>query len=151
MGIPSDIEVIDKARKPAILDFFRMALGVFITYKGIVFSYNIDNLITTASGINLYFAGAALAHYVIFAHLLGGPLIALGLFTRFVCILQIPVLIGAVLFVNYPKGFLSVGNHMELEVSILILAGLILFTIIGAGRYSIDERRRKDDDEHKSQ
>ncbi len=144
MSLSSDIEAIDNAKKPAILDFFRIALGLFITYKGVVFSINIDSLMTTTAGINMFFAGAALAHYVIFAHLLGGPLIALGLFTRVVCIIQIPVLIGAIIFVNYPKGFLSIGNHMELEISILVLSALILFTVLGAGSFSIDERRKKD-------
>jgi uncharacterized membrane protein YphA (DoxX/SURF4 family) len=85
-----------------------------------------------------------LAHYIIFAHALGGPLIAFGLFTRFICLLQLPILIGAVLFVNYPKGLLSLGNHMEFEISVIVLAGLIVFVVFGAGKFSLDERRRKE-------
>jgi uncharacterized membrane protein YphA (DoxX/SURF4 family) len=75
---------------------------------------------------------------------LGGPLIAVGLFTRMVSLIQLPILIGAVALVNYPKGFLSVGNHMELEVSLTVLVGLIVFMVFGAGRYSIDAKRRKE-------
>jgi uncharacterized membrane protein YphA (DoxX/SURF4 family) len=55
-----------------------------------------------------------------------------------------PVLIGAVFMVNYPKGFLSVGNHMELEISLIVLVGVIIFMIFGAGRYSIDAKRRRE-------
>jgi uncharacterized membrane protein YphA (DoxX/SURF4 family) len=46
--------------------------------------------------------------------------------------------------VNYPKGYLGVGQHMELWVSLLVLAGLIIMIIFGAGAYSIDAKRRRE-------
>jgi uncharacterized membrane protein YphA (DoxX/SURF4 family) len=144
MSVITNVEKWGNAHRPGILDIGRIVLGLFITYKGLYFIVHMSELQMTTSGINTFFAGATLSHYVIFAHILGGPLIALGLFTRIVSFIQLPVLIGAILFVNYPKGFLSVGNHMELEVSILVLVGLILFMVFGAGRYSIDARRRKE-------
>ena len=144
MSVATDVERWGDSHRPGFLDIFRIALGLYITYKGFHFITNMDELEMTASGVNLWFAGAALSHYVIFAHILGGPLIAFGLFTRIACWLQLPVLIGAVLLVNYPKGFLSVGNHMELELSIIVLVGLVVFIVFGAGRYSIDAIRRKD-------
>jgi len=144
MSVATDVERWGDSHRPGFLDIFRIALGLYITYKGFHFITNMDEIEMTASGVNLWFAGAALAHYVIFAHILGGPLIAFGLFTRIACWLQLPVLIGAVILVNYPKGFLSVGNHMELELSIIVLVGLVVFIIFGAGRYSIDAIRRRD-------
>lgn len=33
---------------------------------------------------------------------------------------------------------------MELEISLIVLAGLIIFTIFGAGKYSIDAKRRRE-------
>ncbi len=144
MSVITDVEKWGNEHRPGFLDFFRIILGLFITYKGLDFLTNMDELEMTAAGLNVYFAGATLAHYVVFAHILGGPLIAVGLFTRVVCLINLPVLIGAVIFVNAPKGFLSVGSHMELEISILVLAGLLIFTLFGAGRYSIDARRRKE-------
>jgi uncharacterized membrane protein YphA (DoxX/SURF4 family) len=96
------------------------------------------------AGMNIWFAGAALAHYIVFAHILGGPMLVFGLYTRIVSLINLPVLIGAVIFVNSPKGFLSIGNHMELEMSLIVLAGLIVLMIFGAGRYSIDAKRRKE-------
>jgi uncharacterized membrane protein YphA (DoxX/SURF4 family) len=80
----------------------------------------------------------------VFAHILGGPMIAVGLFTRIVSAIQIPILVGAVVFVNYPKGFLSLGNQMELSTSIIVLIGLVVFVVFGAGKYSIDAKRRKE-------
>jgi len=144
MSVVTDVERWGDSHRPGFLDLFRIALGLYITYKGFHFITNMDELEMTASGVNLWFAGAALSHYVIFAHILGGPLIAFGLFTRIACWLQLPILIGAVILVNYPKGFLSVGNHMELELSLIILVGLVVFIVFGAGRYSIDAIRRKD-------
>lgn len=95
-------------------------------------------------GANMYAAGVALAHYVVFAHVLGGPLLALGLLTRIMCFIQLPILIGAVALINYPKGFMSLGSHMELEISIIVLIGLVVFMIFGAGKFSIDEKRRRE-------
>lgn len=144
MSVVTDVERWGNNHRPNFLDIFRIALGIFITYKGFHFITNMSELEMTTQGANLYFAGAALAHYVVFAHILGGPLIAFGLFTRIACLIQLPVLVGAVFMVNYPKGFLSVGNHMELEISLIVLIGVIVFMIFGAGRYSIDAKRRRE-------
>lgn len=144
MSVVTDVEKWGNTHRPGFLDIFRILLGAFITYKGFYFITHMSELHMTAAGINVYFAGMTLSHYVVFAHILGGPLIMVGLFTRIACLIQIPILIGAIVFVNYPKGFLSIGNHMELEVSIIILVGLILFMIFGAGRFSIDAKRRRE-------
>ena len=144
MSVVTDVEKWGNAHRPGILDFFRVILGLFITYKGLYFITHMNDLQMTTSGFNIYFAGAALAHYVVFAHILGGPLIVAGLFTRIVCLIQVPILLGAIILVNAPKGFLSIGSHMELEMSILVLVGLILFMVFGAGRYSLDAKRRRE-------
>src|SRR5258708_21598640 len=114
------IEDWGNSHRPGWLDACRIVLGVFITFKGFQFMVNIESLEMTTSGMNFAFSGAVLAHYIIFAHALGGPLIAFGLFTRFVCLLQLPILIGAVIFVNASKGFLST----DLEISAIALVGL---------------------------
>ena len=144
MNVITDVERWGNSHRPGFLDLFRIVMGVFITYKGLHFITHMNELEMTTSGINVWFAGAALAHYVIFAHILGGPLILFGLYTRIVSGLQIPILLGAVFLVNSPKGFLSIGQHMELWLSIVVLVGLIVFMVFGAGRYSIDAKRRKE-------
>ena len=144
MSLVTDVEKWGNSHRPGFLDIFRIALGIFLTYKGLWFITHMDELKMTAQGANVYFAGAVISHYVVFAHILGGPLIVAGLFTRIVSAMQLPILIGAVFMVNYPKGFLSLGNHMELEVSIIVLVGLLIFMIFGAGKYSLDAKRRKE-------
>ena len=145
MSVITNVERWGNSHRPGFLDLFRIVLGCFITYKGLYFVTHMRELDEmTASGVNVYFAGLTLAHYVVFAHILGGPLIFFGLFTRIVCALQLPILIGAVFMVNYPKGFLSLGGHMELWVSLVVLAGLVVFIVFGAGKYSIDAKRRRE-------
>ena len=144
MSLVTKIEGWGNAHRPGWLDFFRIALGIFITYKGFEFMLNIEALESTTAGMAVMFSGAAVAHYIIFAHALGGPLLVFGLYTRIVSLIQVPILIGAVVFVNYPKGFFSLGNHMELEVSLIVLAVLIVFMVFGGGKFSVDEKRRKD-------
>jgi putative oxidoreductase len=145
MSVVTDVEKWGNAHRPGFLDIFRIVLGVFLTYKGLDFITNMSELEgMTTSGVNVAYAGAALAHYIVFAHILGGPLIAVGLFTRIVSAIQLPILIGAVFFVNHQEGFLALGNHMELEISIIVLIGLVIFIIFGAGKYSIDEKRRRE-------
>jgi putative oxidoreductase len=144
MNVITSVEKWGNSHRPSFLDIFRIALGIYITYKGLHFITHMNELKMTAQGVTQWFAGAVIAHYVIFAHILAGPLIVFGLFTRIACLIQLPILLAAVIFVNYPKGFLSIGNHMELELSLVVLAGLIVFMIFGAGRYSIDAKRRRE-------
>jgi putative oxidoreductase len=144
MNVITDVERWGNSHRPGFLDAFRLLLGAFITYKGFYFITHMPELEMTTAGVNVYFAGLTLAHYVVFAHILGGPLIFFGLFTRIVCFLQLPILIGAVFMVNAPRGFLSIGQHMELWLSIVVLIGLLVFMVFGAGRFSIDAKRRKE-------
>ncbi len=143
MSVITDVEKWGNNHRPGFLDFFRMVLGIFITYKGVFFITHMNELEMTASGVNVAFAAVVLSHYIVFAHILGGPLIFFGLFTRIVCLIQLPILIGAVIFINLPKGLLSIGN-MELWASIVVLVGLVVFMIFGAGRFSIDAKRRRE-------
>lgn len=144
MNIITDLERWGNSHRPDFLDFFRILMGCFITYKGLYFVTHMNELEMTTSGINVYFAGLTLAHYIVFAHILGGPMIFFGLFTRIVSAIQVPILIGAVFMVNYPKGFLSIGQHMELWASIVVLGGLIVFIVFGAGKFSLDAKRRRE-------
>jgi|GEM_PF-231627 len=148
MNIITDMERWGNSHRPGFLDLFRVILGLFITYKGLYFITNIGTLEITTQGLNASFAGINIAHYVAFAHILGGPMILLGVYTRFACLIQLPILIGAVFLVNAPKGFLSLGQHMELWISVIVLLGLVTFIIFGAGRFSVDNIRRRDAEAH---
>jgi len=74
--------------------------------------------------------------YVIFAHLCGGAFLAIGLLTRLSAFIQIPVLLGAVFFIHWQEGIITLGQ--SLEYSSLVLVLLILIFIYGPGRLSLD-------------
>jgi uncharacterized membrane protein YphA (DoxX/SURF4 family) len=82
-----------------------------------------------------------IAHYVAFAHLVGGLFIAMGLVTRVAILFQLPILIGAVFFINPQRGFYS--ENAELWSSIIVLLLLIFFLIWGSGKLSVDHLIRK--------
>lgn len=117
---------------PQWVDFIRIALGVFLLWKGVEFSNDMNKM--TAMMDDLPFGNfmmVILGHYVLFAHILGGVLLATGLLTRLACIIQIPVLLAAI--------FLNIFNQFsELSLSILILLLLVYFLIVGSGRWSLD-------------
>ncbi|MDX5347333.1 MAG: DoxX family protein [Hymenobacteraceae bacterium] len=126
---------------PAWLDFIRMALGVFIFIKGIMFIMNTEALEQIMINSKVEWISFGLAHIVAFAHLVGGLLIAIGLITRIAILFQIPILLGAVIFINSQKGFYSVNS--ELWVSLITLILLIFFLIFGSGPLSVDAYWRK--------
>ncbi len=122
------------------IDFIRFALGIFILIKGIIFATDLEALNTIVMKSKFDFVAAGLVHYVVFAHLVGGLLIAIGLVTRVAVLFQLPILLGAVIFINADKGFFAVNS--ELSVSVVVLALLIFFLFYGSGKYSIDEYMR---------
>jgi uncharacterized membrane protein YphA (DoxX/SURF4 family) len=65
----------------------------------------------------------------------------LGLITRFACAIQIPVLIGAVFFVNPAQG--SQTSTFEIVLAIVVLILLVYFLIKGPGKVSMDESLKK--------
>lgn len=117
---------------PKWMDFIRIALGVFLLLKGIEFADNMNKLMALMRGLPFgNFMMVILAHYVLFAHILGGILLMTGLLTRLACLIQIPILLVAL--------FLNIFNQFsELSMSLLVLALLVYFLIIGSGRFSLD-------------
>ena len=118
---------------PRWVDYIRILLGVFLMYKGVDFLIHMSRLTSIlASGKTFSdFAYVLAGHYVVFIHLLGGLALVLGMFTRAACLLQIPILIGAVFFVNSNPE--SLQPYSEVVISIVVLLLLIYFLIAGNG------------------
>jgi putative oxidoreductase len=127
------------------LDALRVVLGIIIFLKGVAFVSDTDALRELFVQNSVYgFSGLvamALTHIIAFVHLVGGILIIMGLVTRFAVVIQIPILLGAVFFVNITKGFSPLNS--ELWLSVLVLMLLILFWVEGSGPYSVDYWMKK--------
>jgi putative oxidoreductase len=120
------------------LALVRIYLGTGLFVKAVFLMSNRDYLVNLVDGLdNLWFAPAAIAHYIVPAHMAGGILLALGLFTRIAVLFQIPILIGAVFYLYMPQMTL-LEPRQNLEFSGLVLFLLVLFGIFGPGRYSVD-------------
>ena len=98
---------------------------------------------SNASLLDTLLSGSSLANHVDAwqiiisgANMLGGFMIIIGFMTRLVSILQVPILIGAVVFINAQRG--GFAAESELGLAILSLLLLILFIIEGSGPVSLD-------------
>ncbi|MDB4927229.1 DoxX family protein [Mucilaginibacter sp.] len=138
MNFVSKIENWGNKHHPKILDFIRIILGIFLVMKGVEFMHNtpflldllLQNQSVHLSGLEI----TIILHYVTYMHMVGGILIFLGLFTRIASLMQLPIILGAVFYVNILNPLVS----SELWLSIIVLALLLLFVIIGSGPLSLD-------------
>lgn len=121
---------------PMWLDYLRILLGMTLIIKGFIFAEHsriLTNLLLSNHFQSVVFMSA---QYTIIFHIAGGLLIMLGILTRFSAIMNLPVLIYAVFFINFPRGLFPFNT--ELPLSIIVLLLLILFTIEGDGKFSTD-------------
>lgn len=128
-----------KTHGDLVIDIVRIYLGIGLFWKGLYFASHTNYLIglMEESGA-LWFASNAVAHLVIIAHLVGGFFLTIGLITRGAALIQVPILMVAVFFVNFGKAFGAMQQRENLEFSALVLFLLVLISIYGAGRWSVD-------------
>ena len=145
MNFAHRLELWGDKHHPKWLDIIRVVLGIFLCYKGIDFLRNMgimNNLISSHLSYGSFFT-VMLGHYIVFAHILGGIFLTLGALTRFACLIQIPILLGAIIFVNFSQDVLR--PYSGLLISVLVLLLLIYFLIAGNGpfAFSFDEKEEK--------
>ncbi len=137
MNLLHRIEHWGDTHHPAWTDALRIMLGVVLVLKGISFISDTTYLTQLVGGLHFDLWSVMAVHYVAFAHLMGGFLILVGCMTRLMVLFQLPILIGAVFFVNISRGFSALNS--ELWLSLIVLTLLLLFLVIGSGRFSVDE------------
>jgi putative oxidoreductase len=146
MNFLQRLEQWGNSHHPKWMDIVRIALGIFLCYKGADFLFNMGTLINLMKSTSSFgeFAFTLAGQYVVFAHILGGFFLIIGLFTRFACAIQIPILLGAVIFVRSNGDMLH--PYSQLILSILVLLLLFYFLIAGNGPWSLklpeEERKR---------
>ena len=126
---------------PRWLIILRVALGLLLFAKGIMFISNaslLDRLLSNSA-----FASQTewLQILIAWANLLGGFMLTVGLMTRLVALLQVPILVGAIVFINAQKGGFAAGSELPLAFIALLLT--IFFLIEGGGPLSMDNYFRK--------
>ena len=82
----------NERRAPVWMDIIRVVMGLFLFYKGFVFTKDFESLQQIAISMDFMFSSIVMSHYISMAHLVGGLLIAMGGFVRSMCVLNLPVL-----------------------------------------------------------
>jgi len=140
MKLLTKIQIWGDHHHPQWLDLFRIALGVILIWKGILFALNLDAFTALMMQHRL---GTAVvlslaAHLIIGLHIIGGFFITIGSHTRLFCLLNLPILIVAVLFVNLSQNIFS--PYAEFWLSCSVLAALVCFLIEGDGVWSVEHQ-----------
>ncbi len=142
MNLIKKIELWGDAQHTKWLDVVRIVLGLLIFSKGIALISNTGYLQELLFQKNNFgfsqMMGIVALHLAAFTHLVGGILLTIGLVTRFASVIQIPIVLCAIIFVNISNGFSPL--NAELWLSIIVLCLLILFWITGSGTISVDHR-----------
>lgn len=131
-----------ETHRDILFDCLRIYLGVGLFVKGIYFFSHPELLAqftNTASGGGM----ASLAAAVPYVHVIGGLLVALGIFVRWAALAQLPVLFGAVFYVNLPRVIDTVSRE-AVEFSVLVAFLMLLVCLRGTGPLSILRLRKGD-------
>jgi putative oxidoreductase len=140
MNLLERLEYWGDRHHPRWMDIVRIALGIFLCYKAVDFLNNMSDLISLMSSQTsfAFFVYVLAGHYVVFAHLLGGVFLVFGVLTRFACLIQIPVMLGALFFVQSNHDMLR--PYSEIGITLLVLLLLVYFLIAGNGPWSVKMR-----------
>ncbi len=143
MNVIEKLQTYGDAHHPKWLDVIRILMGAILLLKGYYYIGNIGALNQLLLDNDFHLYNYVVIHYVAFAHLIGGILIILGLVTRIAVLVQIPVMLGAIIFVHAKDGLLAADSGIMLPLLLLCL--LVFFFIYGSGPWSMDaylERHR---------
>ncbi len=133
MSLLKNLQNWTSSHNPKWLALFRVALGATLLLRGVSFLNNLPELERVIDQNNLSNYKNLLMNSIPWIHVGGGFLIILGLFTRFAAIIQIPILIGAVLFINTKRSIFET----DLSLSVITLLLLLVFVVEGSGPLSL--------------
>lgn len=126
---------------PKWVEIFRILLGAFFLWKAFEFINSMNQLATVMfmdqSNFVLDFTLGAIRFYTIMVHIIGGFMVLFGVYTRFWCLIQIPILLLAMFFYHSPTMVMSPDGNLGISVGILLLT--IFVTIEGSGPWSADK------------
>ena len=123
-------------------DLIRIYLGIGLLIKGIQFIFSPDTLLLLLKTSQVQMFETFSLFYVPVAHIFGGSMIILGFLTRLASWIQIPILFGAVFFVNFNSNILIMEQNFEFSLLVLFL--LLIYGFFGSSAFSLDNKLSKD-------
>jgi uncharacterized membrane protein YphA (DoxX/SURF4 family) len=94
------LEEQDRGATRLVLDILRVYLGAGLFFRGLALLLTDGGLRQLVGGTAPEVSFSGIVVYVTAAHLVGGALITVGLYTRLAALAQLPVLAGAVFLVH---------------------------------------------------
>jgi putative oxidoreductase len=137
MNILHRLEHWGDTHHPKWVDIIRIALGIFLIYKGIMFPQQMAKVLATMPNFmsGNYFLLNSAQYLVLFAHLMGGAFLVFGIFVRFACLIQIPILLVAIFLILSTND--AWNPFAELPIALLVLGLLCFFLVVGNGSISV--------------
>lgn len=128
--------MFDQRTTPYAALVMRLSLGIlFLAHFGLKF------FVFTPAGTVKFFASlglpGGLAYVTMAAELIGAIALILGVYTRVVAVLLIPVLLGAIATVHGPAGFFFTNPNGGWEFPAFWIIGLIVLALTGDGKYAV--------------
>lgn len=117
----------------------RLILGVVFIYHGWAKVTNIDGTLGFFSSIGL--GSTALVYLAAYGEFIGGILMILGLWTRFVAPVLVIIMAVAIQTVHLTKGFNIMSGGYEYALTLLVVSAAV--GMLGAGKYSVDSQMHK--------
>ena len=126
----------DQRTTPYAALLLRLALGaLFLAHFGLKF------FVFTPAGTAKFFASLGLpgwlAYVTMTVELLGAIALVLGIYTRVIAIVLIPVLLGAIFTVHGSAGFFFTNPNGGWEFPAFWIVGLLALALIGDGKYAL--------------
>ena len=128
--------MIDQRTTPYAALLLRLALAVlFFAHFGLKF------FVFTPAGTAQFFGSLGLpgwlAYVTMAVELVGAIALLLGIYTRVVAIVLVPILLGAIFTVHGPAGFFFTNPNGGWEFPAFWIVGLLALALIGDGKYAL--------------
>jgi uncharacterized membrane protein YphA (DoxX/SURF4 family) len=135
MNLVHKIETWGNAHHPVVLDPIRIALGIFLVFKGVSFMNNTPMLHSIIANQNTLPDGVlmTMVYIATFVHIVGGIMVALGVLTRIASLIQIPFVLAGIIIATSVE--LPINTEIALAVVVIVLLGV--FSVVGSGKLSI--------------
>ena len=128
--------MIDTRTAPYAALLLRLSLGIlFIAHFSLKF------FVFTPAGTAKFFAGLGLpgelAYVTMAVEIVGAIMLILGVWTRWVALVLVPILLGAIATVHGPAGFFFTNAHGGWEYPAFWVVGLLAQALIGDGAFAL--------------
>lgn len=134
--------MFDQRTTPYAALLMRLALGIlFLAHFSLKF------FAFTPAGTAKFFASLGLpgwlAYVTMTVELLGAIALILGIYTRIVAIVLIPILLGAIFTVHGPAGFFFTNPNGGWEFPAFWIVGLLVLALTGDGKFALKPTTRQ--------